>query len=69
MLKLLSFYKILEQATAHITSLSESRQQEFKERLKQGKALLENNDELKAYCLVLQKALKSFSIMVRSASE
>lgn len=49
MIKLLNFDKILKEATSHYYSLSDKKQKRITEELSHGKALLDNNDQMKAY--------------------
>lgn len=49
MLKNLTFDQILNNASSHYLSLPESKQQSLKESLSHGKALLDNNSQMKAY--------------------
>lgn len=74
MLKLFNFDKILSQASDHIMSLPESHRQSLKENLDHGKALLQNNDELKAYIhfygdIHRQKLLMAFSKLPKNLKD
>ncbi len=65
MLKLLNFNQILEHAKSYYNSLEEERKKKIKEELDHGKAILNNNDQLKAYIALYgdmhrEKLLKAF---------
>ena len=49
MIKLLNFDKILEDASQHFKRMSTEKQNKIKDSLEHGRALLDTNDELKAY--------------------
>ncbi len=48
-MKILNFNKIYNQALTHYLGLTQEKQKQIKEDLDHGKALLDNNDQLKAY--------------------
>lgn len=66
MLKLLNSERIIADASSYYNSLSDSKQKELKESLCNGKALLRNSDQMKAYLyhygdIHRQKLLKAYS--------
>lgn len=68
MLKLLNFDKIIDDASLYCKSLPESKQKELKESLNNGKALLRNHAQMKAYLhhygkMHCQKLLKAYTAL------